>query len=395
MRKTRSTQQQLKLFEQTNLQEQSTWQPVRDDFNFCRLALFAPADKKADRFRDIKQRYTVETNGKSFTATWEVRHDPELGLLGTFDRDVWMGILEYAEELAATSGRDKKYPDKIDLGSSKGFLKRLGKPESGRYVAMFQESIRRLLRTICFSEHAFNCPSSGGYLNVLENMTLLTAAAFKGEPDGFGGVHETTWVRLGEYVRKNLESGYIALIDVKYVRSLNGELAKHLYPYLSYRFWLAAQRGRDHYQVHWEELREYLAASGWDKLSRAKERLKSALSELKSREYIDETSDWNGPMYVFKFGKKFLDELATRLNAKEQYRSWVAGRHSVKQLSLLPILTPQSPPKVTVEDEREAVLTRQAIRIALLNQEPDIVLLSKFGWTKQDAESLAERIRQT
>lgn len=394
MKRAKSNQQQLKLFDQTDQPQLNTWQPVRDDFNFCRLALFAPADKRADRFRDIKQHYTVEANGKTFTATWEVRHDPELGLLGTFDRDVWLGILEYAEELSGV-GRNKTYPERIDLGSSKGFLKRLGKPESGRYVAMLHDSIKRLLKTICFSERAFNCPSSGGYLNVLENMTLLTAAAFKGEPDGNGGVHESTWVKLGDYVRRNLETGYIALIDVKYVRSLNGELAKHLYPFLSYRFWLAAQRGRDYHQVHWQELREYLAASGWDKLSRAKERLKSALNELKLREYIDETSEWNGQHYVFKFGKKFLDELATRLNAKEQYRSWISGRQSVRQLSLLPLPQGQPLPKVTPDDERESVLTRQAIRIALLNQEPHAAALQRHGWTLEDANSLATAIRQS
>lgn len=93
--------QQLKIFEQQPEQELQTWQPVRDDFNFCRLALFSSADKNSDRFRDIKQQYTVESGGKSFKAVWEVRHDPELGLLGTFDRDVWMGILEIAESLVA------------------------------------------------------------------------------------------------------------------------------------------------------------------------------------------------------------------------------------------------------------------------------------------------------
>jgi len=395
MKKIRPNQQQLKLFlEQTGQPEIQTWQPVRDDFNFCRLALFAPADKRADRFRDIKQRYTVEAGGKSFTATWEVRHDPELGLLGTFDRDVWMGILEYAEELAEGKGRNKKYPDKIDLGSSKGFLKRIGKPESGRYVAMFHESIRRLLKTICFSEKAYNVPASGGYVNVLENMSLLTSAAFKGEPDGTGSVHETTWVRLGEFVRKNLESGYIALIDVKYIRQLKGELSKQLVPFLSYRLWLAAQHGRDYQQVHWEELRQYLAASGWDTLSRAKKRLKAALEELKNREYIDEASDWNGQNYVFKVGKKFIDELATRLNARDQYDAWICGRRDVKQLRILPMQHPQSMPKQTSEEERETVLTRQAIRVALLNQQPDLSALQKHGWTLDDVHSLANSMSQ-
>jgi hypothetical protein len=367
--------QQLKIFEQQPEQELQTWQPVRDDFNFCRLALFSSADKNSDRFRDIKQQYTVESGGKSFKAVWEVRHDPELGLLGTFDRDVWMGILEIAESLAIGFGRYKKYPERVDLGSSKGFLKRIGKPESGRYVAMLHESIKRLLKTVCFSEKAYNVPTGGGYMNVLENMTLITAAAFKGEPDGSGGVHETTWVRMGELVRKNLESGYIALIDVKYVRQLKGDLSKHLVPFLSYRLWLAVQHGRDYQQVHWEELRQYLAASGWDNLSRAKKRLKAALEELKNRE--------------------FIDELATRLNAKEQYDAWVTGKHDAKQLKLLPLHQSMQPlPVVTSEDQREASLTRQAIRVAVLNQQPDLALLEKHGWTLDDVQSLAQIMRR-
>ena len=386
-------QHQLKLFEQQLDGEIQNWQPVRDDFNFCRLALFATADKKADRFRDIKQQYTVESGGKCFTAIWEVRHDPELGLLGTFDRDVWTGILDFAQDLAVTVSRKKKYPERVDLGSCKGFLKRIGKPESGKYVAMLQESLKRLLKTVCFSEKAFNVPASGGYLNVMENMTLITAVAFKGESDGNGGVHETTWVKLGEHVRKNLESGYIALIDVKYVRQLKGELTKHLYPFLSYRFWLAVQKGRDYHQVHWEELRDYLAVCGWDSLSRAKKRLKAALDELRHQEYIDDSSDWNGPHYFFKVGRKFLDELATRLNAREQYQEWRSGKQSTKQLTLIPVhqLTPQ---KLSTEEDREIALTRQAISIAMFNREPDLSVLQKYGWTKEDALSLAQTLRQ-
>lgn len=393
----RTPQNQLKIFEQLPESEpqNNLWAPVRDDFNFCRLALFAAADKRADRFRDIKQQFTVKADGKSFTATWEVRHDPVLGLLGSFDRDVWNGMLELALVRAVTLPNGKKrYPDRIDLGSCKGFLKRIGKPESGKYVAMLQESIRRLLKTICFSEKAFNVPDSGGYLSVLENMSLLTRAGFKGDPAGDGKVHETTWVELGEHVRLNLEGGYIALIDAQYVRQLKGELTKHLYPLLSYRFWLAAQRGRDFHQAHWEELRDYLAVSGWDTLSRAKKRLKAAFLELKAQEYIDESSDWNSDSYFFKVGKKFIDELSTRLNAKEQYKSWREGKRTVNQLRLLSVSEFRNPIKVTSEDERESALTRQAIRIGLFNQDPDLSILQKHGWTLEDARSLAESIRQ-
>ena len=386
MKVPRTNQQQLKLFEPQSEPEMQTWQPVRDDFNFCRLALFVAGDKHADRFRDITHDYEVTVNGKTLKARWEIHHDRELGLLGTFDRDVWWGILELVEEI--TGGDRDKVPEIVDLGSPRSFLRRIAKPYNGKYVKMLNESIKRLLRTVCFSDNAFNCPTSGGYLRLLKNVSLITEAGFKGQVVN-GKIQETTWVQLGDYVRKNLKSGYITLIDVKYVRVLKSELAKLLYPLLSYRFWLAAQHGRDRHAAHWHELRDFLAVNGWDSLARARDRLKPAFSELKENEYIDSSSDWADESYIFVPGNKFLDELATRTNARGRYDEWVNGKQSAKQLFLLP----QTPPCPTAEDERKVVLTREAVRIGLMNQQPNLELLSKFGWTIDDARSLGNTLR--
>ena len=51
-------------------------------------------------------------------------------------------------------------------------------------------------------------------------------------------------------------------------------------------------------------------------------------------------------------------------------------------------------PKQTSEEERETVLTRQAIRVALLNQQPDLSALQKHGWTLDDVHSLANSMSQ-
>jgi hypothetical protein len=81
---------QLSLFASSRtVSEDEEWRPIRDDFNFCRLPLFALADQHRDRFRNIRHTYPVEVNGKIIDATWEVRPDSELGLPSTFDRDVW------------------------------------------------------------------------------------------------------------------------------------------------------------------------------------------------------------------------------------------------------------------------------------------------------------------
>jgi hypothetical protein len=394
MRLPKTDQNQLQIFDHQQDQVTQIWQPIRDDFNFCRLALFVAGDKNADRFRDITYDYDLKINGKAMTARWEVHHDRELGLLGAFDRDVWWGILDLVEEI--TGGDRNKVPEIIHLGSPKAFLNRIDKPYNGKYIGMFNESIKRLLRTVCFSDNAFNCPETGGYLRLMKTITLITEAGFKGEPDEkTGKLHETTWIKLGDYVLKNLKSGYIALIDVKYVRLLKSELAKLLYPLLSYRFWLAVDHGRDRYFAHWHQLRDYLAVNGWDTLARARDRLKPAFAELMQNDYIDASSHWADDTYVFVPGNKFLDELATRFGAKARYEDWVAGKHLAKQLTLVPNLLPVSAPvSYTADDERTINLTRQAIRIAHLNKEPDVEILAKSGWTRDDAYSLAQTLKQ-
>jgi hypothetical protein len=379
---------QLTIFDSQPIAE---WRPVRDDFNFCRLALFVSADTKADRFRNIRQTFEIQHEGKALQVIWEVRHDAELGLPTSFDRDVWLGIMDLVQE--ATDGGKKPIPDVIEIPSITQFLKRIGKKsDGGSGTLRLKESIRRLSYTTCVTERAFKCPSSGGYLSLVEPIRLIEKCAFRGDSAGEGKVQERTWLSLGEYVRKNLDSGYIALLDVRYVQTMKSELAKQLYSYLSYRFWLAVQRGRDYTSEHWQDLAAYLAASGWNNLPRAKQRLAAALKELKRTQYIDDSSDWNSDFYVFKVGEKFIDELRNRLKAREQYQAWISGKSNVRQLTVIPRPIPVNTP-ITENDEKESALIRQAIRMAICHQQPNAEILSRYGWTPQDAESLASRLK--
>ncbi|MCC7531193.1 MAG: replication initiator protein A [Candidatus Melainabacteria bacterium] len=322
-----------------------------------------------------------------------MRHDSKLGLPGGFDRDVWLGILEIVSEI--TGGR-RPIPERIEIGSFSEFLKRIGKrSDGGRDIAMLKQAIERLATTGCISKRSYNCPADGGYIKLGKVFHLISDWGFKGESKPDGTTQETNWISLGEHVRKNLETGYISLIDVRFVRTLKGDITKQLYPFLSYRFWLALQHGRDACRAHREDLRDYLAASGWDKLARAKQRLKQALQELKDSGYIDTSSDWDGEFFNFLAGDKFIDELRNRLDAKGQYQSWIHGKNSNRQLSLFPTqASANQEPAADLGDERESVLTRQAIRIAFLGEKPNSCLLELYGLTDDDAISLAASLKK-
>lgn len=273
---------------------------VKWDFNLSRLPYFVPGQTRADRFRSLHLIERIEKGGKVMEVEWRVIHHPELGLPGGFDRDVWIGILQL--------GHEQGYPEKIDLGSCYSFLKRLSKPSNGQYVKMLRESIERLATTGCVTKGAFNCPASGGYLHLGEAFHLIRRWAFKGEPKTGGGVHETNFVVLDPIIKENLDSFYVSLLRVDFLRGLKGEITKLLYPLLCYRFWRASQEGRAGWRVHWSELVGYIALKGIDSLKRAKDTLKPALKELISKGYVDEGSEWKGEHFHFLPGLECVKE---------------------------------------------------------------------------------------
>ena len=382
-------------------QSKENWKPVREDFNLCRLPYFIASNKKADRFRNLYHEYKISKDGKLLEALWEVRHDTNLGLPGSFDRDVWLGILEIIYEV--TEAGRRALPEIIDLGSSREFLKRIGKKGSGgRDVDMLRRSIERLATTGCISKGSFNCPANGGYLYLGEVFHLIRAWAFKGDPKGAdadGEVHETTWIKLDPFLQKNLDSGYINLIDAKFIRGLPSEIAKLLYPLLSYRFWQAAKNGKSSWSVHWEELANYLGVTSWHALWRAKAELKRAVTELKTHKYIDDASDWESDHFKFVAGAKFLDELVNRLSAKSEYQTWIQGSNQSKKTNnklpkqlLIPIVAPTKL-ELTADDEHEVALVRSATRL-LMGMPLDESYLATHSLTRQDAERVADEQRR-
>lgn len=278
---------------------------LRNDFNLSRLPYFITAHDSGNRQRDIYFELSPDTDGEK--AIWEVQHS-RLGLPGSFDRDVWLGILEIINE--ATNGGNSGCPEFVDLGTLRGFLRRIGKSgNGGKDIAMLKEAIERMARTMCVSRKSYKCPTAGGYLGKV--FQLIDGWGFIGEEDGKGRSHEINFVQINAYVRKNLDSGYIALLDVKYLRSLKTEIAKQLYQLLSYLFWKAASKDRNHCSLPWQHLANYLGITSWDSMSRAKKRLKPALDELVKREYLSSYA-WDRDRIVFFAGKKYEEERTAR-----------------------------------------------------------------------------------
>jgi len=371
---------------------------LRNDFNLCRLPLFIASDKRADRFRNIYLEFdkvqVSDENGAQIKATWEVQHSNRLGLPGGFDRDVWtIGILGIIDEL--TEHGRYQCPKRIQLGPAKAFLRRIGrKTTGGADIKALQESIERLAITTCTSKGAFNCPTYGGYL-IGKSFKLLDGWGFIGQPDGNGGIHETNFIELSDFVRANLApEGYITLVDATYLRSLRGEITKQLYQLLSYLFWKAAQKGQITYPMHWSHVANYLGVTGWTGLKKAKDRLKGAILELKTKGYLDESSDWEGDRFIFKPGPVYIEEHVKRVQAKAQYQAWVTGKALPSQPKSKARPGVKTNNQIGPDDHRRNILHIQACR-RLFGQPVSFDKLTEHGWTEADLQATVSTMRRT
>lgn len=362
---------------------------VKLDFNLSRLPYFVAGQTHADRFRSLVVTERIEKDGKTFESEWRVIHHPELGLPSSFDRDVWIGILQLVND--ATENGKKPVPERINLGPAYGFLKRIGKPNNGQYVKMLKDSIERLATTGCITKGAFNCPTSGGYLHLGEVFHLIRSWGLKGEPQTGGGVHETNFVILDPLIRKNLDSFYVSLLRVDYMRGLRGEITKLLYPLLSYRFWQASQQGHSRWSVHWSHLVSYIALKGIDCLKRAKDTLKPALLELKRQQYIDEASDWDGDYYVFFAGTEHVKEHQMKVQAKDSYKPKRFAGPAQKQLTKT--ATPRATELNVNENPRQSEIGYQMFRLRR-GQDLNLERLQKLEIDPQEVYDALEKSKQ-
>ena len=347
---------------------------VRNDFNLARLPFFNMSHKKEDRFKAIKVSYNINVNDKCFKASWIVNPHPDLGLPGAFDLDVWYGILEIVDE--QTNCGLNPVPKIIELGSFYSFLKRIGKSNRGINISSLKEALDRLVSTTCIAKGSFNVPSNGGYIESIQALHLLDNAEIKGESDNKGGAYETTKIKLGEWIKQNLDARYTSLVDIKFIRELKGDLTKLLYPYLSYRLWLCKQQNKEQLELSWMELSKYLTGGGWTSRRRVKEKLELAWQEMKDYKYIDSSSDWVGDNYMVKPDERFKQETQARGANKLKYEQVLKDKKKLEDKALI---------KKQKEEEKKQKLN-QAITLALIDKEKEInyTQLAKYGWTQND-----------
>ncbi len=308
---------------------QELFQPPRLSKPEMHLLLkpFFLLDRHADRFQPINYSYSVVENSKAITRRWFVQPHALYGLPGSFDRDVTIVIYELVNE--NYFAKNLPVPRIMPIGTMREFASRMAiNPNSGKNVTAIKESLRRLKNTLVDSEETFFDNKKRRYISI--SFRLLAGVGFADEEED-GIKHEENFVIFDEILLSNLNTGYVMVIDVDCVRSLNTNIAKQLYSHLAYRFYVEAQVGDECWAADYDWLSIHLGIKRHTELWRAKQQLSEAHEELKDLGYISDYR-WDGWRVLYRPGLLWKGEQLRRRSGK--------AKRANRKLSQLPITLP-------------------------------------------------------
>jgi hypothetical protein len=309
---------------------QDLFQPPRLSKPEMHLLLkpFFLLDRHADRFQPINYSYSVVENSKAITRRWFVQPHALYGLPCSFDRDVTIVIYEIVNENYLA--KNLPVPRLMPIGTMRDFASRMAiNPNSGKNISAIKESLRRLKNTLVDSEETFFDNKKRRYVSI--SFRLLAGVGFADEEED-GLKHEENFVIFDEMLLSNLNTGYVMVIDVDCLRSLNTNIAKQLYGHLAYRFYVEEQVGDDCWTADYDWLSIHLGIKRYTELWRAKQQLHDAHEELKELGYISDYR-WDGWRVLYRPGLVWKGEQLRRKSGK-------AKRTSRKPVQL-PISAPQ------------------------------------------------------
>ncbi len=275
------------------------------------LKPFFLLDRHADRFQPINYSYSVVENSKAITRRWFVQPHALYGLPCSFDRDVTIVIYEIVNENYLA--KNIPVPRLMPIGTLREFASRMAiNSNSGKNVAAIKESLRRLKNTLVDSEETFFDNKKRRYVSI--SFRLLAGVGFADEEED-GVKHEENFVIFDEMLLSNLNTGYVMVIDVDCLRSLNTNIAKQLYGHLAYRFYVEAQVGDEYWAADYDWLSIHLGIKRWTELWRAKQQLHDAHEELKKLGYIRDYR-WDGWRVLYSPGHVWKGEQLRRRSGK-------------------------------------------------------------------------------
>lgn len=235
--------------------------------------LFSRQKTPGENAFEIRQSISTD-DGRRLEQLWRVTASHDFSLPGTFDEDVFVGVMALVRE---RGGMPKDGRVRFSLYE---LIKVLGKSKRGENYRKVRESLDRIGSTIYYSENAFY---------VVEDESLETyrftlwTVHFSRATGRHGRAAEHHTLKFDDIIIRSCNAGYLKLLDTDLYFALKIPLAKALYRLIDQR-----RRGSLSWSVDVRELRDLLVMSkSYTAPSRIWEVLTPAHRTLKREKFLE------------------------------------------------------------------------------------------------------------
>ncbi len=241
---------------------------IRAEVNFERLPVFSPWDKRKAEIYTYRKK--VRRDNQIITIEWQVIPATGYGRPAAFDRDVYTAIQILAHK--------NNFSDYIPFSLCE-IEKIMHMKHSGPNIKKIKESIERLTLTGFKSKGSFYYKAGKFWIN--EIFHLFDSVIWSGEILQDGTIARNNYIKLGEWVKKSLDSKYYRPIDSNFYFNLKNSTARTLYKYLSSRFGSAEHiRQMKFFQKNYSDLCKETMITYQKFYSKAVQILRPAINEL-------------------------------------------------------------------------------------------------------------------
>jgi hypothetical protein len=231
--------------------------------------------QKTPEGRALEVHQSVSTNnGHRLNQLWRVTASHDFSLPGTFDEDVFVGVMALVRR---RGGMPKDGKIRFSIYE---LIKMLGKSKRGGFYKKVRDSLDRIGSTIYYSENAFYVAEDESLETYRFTLWTVHFSRAKGT-QGRAAEHHT--LKFDDIIIRSYNAGYLKLLDTDLYFALKIPLAKALYRLVDQR-----RQGSSSWSLDVRELRDLLAMSkSYAAPSRIWEVLQPAHRTLRREKFLE------------------------------------------------------------------------------------------------------------
>ena len=278
---------------------------LRTEVNFLKYPFFDLArNSKRDKIEIVE---TIKADDGEAKIYWKVKRPLEDTFPGVFDKNLYRAVEQIINNLP------RPIVNPIRLGSLRELCELMG-ISKGKGTKMVRNALVRMVQTNIEAKGTFVLKENKKKRQIDRIFHIYEEVIFTGQDMPDNSKADSVYLFLGNFYLQNINARYVIPLDWRYYLSLDDNITKRMYEYLSLCFFAVLEHNNEHVSIKYSKLCNFFPLVRQKTKQRAGDQLSSAHKALTQTGYFDRKPEWvstdgiNDWVIYYWPGKRAKDE---------------------------------------------------------------------------------------